>query len=280
MFTSQDIEEINKTIKTFPYGTELSIAKIAQDTVEYYGVIKTKNSIKTIQNENSVFEVGSITKLFTSTVLAQMVEEQHVSLDETIDIKLGFRLKDNSKINYRELSTHSSGLPSIPFSLLINLFFRKNDNPYRDFSENKLINYLKNELRLKTKGVLRYSNIGVGLLGYVLAKHSKQTYDELLKKRLLIPLNMENTTTIREEIKEKLVIGLDKKGNPAKNWDMNILAGAGAVLSSTTDLSKYVVTNIKGRDTAMNYQRQRIYEKGKHSMGLGWFILNDKIPIV
>jgi CubicO group peptidase (beta-lactamase class C family) len=278
MFSSEDAEEINQTIKSFPIGTEFSIAKIQNDSVGYYGVINTKNGVKVIKNENSIFEVGSITKVFTSTILAQMIEEQLVSLDEAIDVKLGFPLKGNAKITYKELSTHSSGLPRIPPSLRRSLFFRKNDNPYHDFSEEKLLNYLKNEMKLKKKGILRYSNLGAGLLGYTLTKYFNQSYDEMLKQRLFNPLRMYNTTTIREEIKDKLVTGLDKKGNPVKNWDMNILAGAGAVLSSVTDLSKFIVENIQGDDSAMNYQRQCIFEKGRQLMSLGWFILRNKIP--
>ncbi len=279
MFTSEDIEEVKRTIEVFPVATKISIAKISDNTVEYYGVRKTKNhQIETIQNEHSIFEIGSITKLFTSAILAQMSVEHLIDMDEKIDIKLGFPLKDNLTIAYKELSTHSSGLPRISFGLLAALFFGKKDNPYRDYSEEKLINYLKTNLKLRNKGRFRYSNLGAGLLGYVLSKYSEQSYDELLKERLFIPLNMNESTTIREEIKETLVTGLDKKGKPAKNWDLNVLAGAGAALSSTADLSKFLLANIRGDNEALNYQRRSIFKNGNQSMGLGWFILKNRIP--
>lgn len=278
MFTSQDKEEVNKTISLFPVATEIAVAKISDGSVSYYGVIKTKDSINEKDNKNAIFEIGSITKLFTSTLLSQLIIEKKVSLDEDISLKLGFPLKNDKKISYRELSTHTSGLPSIPFSLLMHLFFGKNDNPYKYFSEEKLLHYLKNELKLKKKGVIRYSNLGAGLLGYVLSKYSNNSYDELLKQKLLFPLNMVDTTTIREEIKEKLVTGLSKKGRPATNWDLNILAGAGAGLSSVADLSKFVIANIKEENEAFNKQRHCAFEAGKQTMGLGWFILKNKIP--
>lgn len=169
-------------------------------------------------------------------------------------------------------------MPSIPFYLLIKLFLRKKDNPYKNYSEAKLINYLKYELKPKKKGVLRYSNLGVGVLGYVLSEYLEQSYDEMLQQKLFKPFGMLESTTIRDSVKEKLIRGLDKKGKPAKNWGLNALAGAGAVLSSTADLSKFVVANIEGNNEALNYQRQCIFEKGRNAMGLGWFILKKQIP--
>jgi len=278
MFTSQEKEEINKTINAFPLATEIAIAKIKGDSVSYYGATKEDNVIKEIENKNSIFEIGSITKLFTSAVLSQMVVEENLDLDEKIDIKLGFPLKNNYEISYKELSTHTSGLPSIPPKLLVELFFKKKDNPYKNFSEAKLIHYLKDGLKPKKKGKLRYSNLGVGLLGYVLSKNLQQSYDQLLSEKLLTKLNMTDTTTVRENIKEKLVTGLDKKGKVAVNWDLNILAGAGAGLSSVVDLSKFIVANIEGKYESLNNQRHCFLENGRQSMGLGWFILKKQTP--
>ncbi|MFC1494328.1 serine hydrolase domain-containing protein [Thermodesulfobacteriota bacterium] len=278
MFTSQDIDKTNGTIKIFPVSTEISVAKINGSSVSYYGAIKRKDRIETRNNKNSKFEIGSITKLFTSTVLAQMSMEHLLEIDDPIDLKLGFPLKNNSKITYKELSTHRSGLPRIPFDLLVSLIFKKTDNPYRDYSEDKLIKYLKNDLRIKNKGKFKYSNLGAGLLGYVLSKQSAMSFDALLKQRVFSQLNMVESTTIRDEVKEQLVMGLNKKGKPTANWDLNIFAGAGAVISSVSDLSKFIVANIEGSNEALNYQRQIISENKKHSMGLGWFILINKIP--
>lgn len=278
MFTTQDIEAIHKVIASFPKATQFAIAKVKGNEAAHYGVLKTDTGIETITNENAIFEIGSITKVFTSNILAQMVVEQQLDLDEPIHQKLSILLRNNSVITYKELATHSSGLPSIPFALLLRTLFGDKSNPYRDFSERKLLDYLKNHMRLKKKGVLRYSNIGVGLLGYVLSKHTNQTYEKLLQQRLFSPLNMSNSTTNREHIMDKLVTGLDKKGKSATNWDLNILAGAGAALSSTSDLAKFMLANINHSDNAMRLQRQCMYQKGKNSMGLGWFILDNQIP--
>ncbi|MCF6363186.1 MAG: beta-lactamase family protein [Gammaproteobacteria bacterium] len=278
MFTHQDINKINKAIFAFPVGAQFSVAIIKNGAAYYYGGIKAKSKIKEITNEHSIFEVGSITKVFTSAVLAQMAVENLIDINEEISPKLGFTLKDNIKITYKELSTHSSGLPGLPLDFILGLLFRNKENPYRDYSEERLIKYLKYDLKLKMKASLRYSNVGVGLLGYVLSKVSGCSFDEILKQRIFTPLQMFESTTIRKEIEDKLIVGLNKKGKPTKNWDLNILAGAGGMLSSTYDLSKFIISNVEGNSKAVEFQKQCFYEKGKHSMGLGWFILKNQIP--
>jgi CubicO group peptidase (beta-lactamase class C family) len=278
MFSTQDIKTIHNMIDTFPVSSQVAIAKVDGDAVEYYGAIKENTHIKTIHNENAIFEIGSITKLFTSSLLAQSLLDKRINLDEPVHEKLGFALKNNANITYKELAIHTSGLPSIPFSLLLRIFFGSKKNPYRDYDENTLLDDLQNNINLKKKGVLRYSNLGAGLLGYTLSKIAEKNYEDLLQQQLFTPLNMPSTTTNREHIKDKLVLGLDKKGNVTNNWDLNVLAGAGAVLSSTHDLSKFLIANNKNELDYLRLQRQCIYRKGKNSMGLGWFILKSHIP--
>ncbi len=277
MFTPQDIQEIEKTLKAFPVGSQISVAKVEHGDVSYHGIIKSKNKIITIDNQHAIFEVGSITKLFTSTVLAQMSLEKIISLDDAIDEELGFTLKNNATISYKELATHSSGLPGLPLKLIWSAIFNSKTNPYKDYSEDKLLDYLKNNLKLKKKGKQKYSNLGVGLLGYLLTKIANKSYQELLKQRIFIPLEMFESTTIKTEVKQNLVIGLNKKGKPTNNWDFDALAGAGAVLSSTYDLSKFVLANLEGKDAAFNLQQQCFYKKAKNRMGLGWFILKKTL---
>ncbi len=278
MFSTQDISEIHDMLGAFPISSQIAIAKIDGETVEHYGITKTNTGIETIRNEHAIFEVGSITKLFTSSLLAQFVLDERINLDDPIQAQLGFSLKNNANITYKELATHTSGLPSIPFALLLRIFFGSKKNPYRDYDENTLLDDLKNNINLKKKGVLRYSNLGAGLLGYTLAKMAGKSYEDLLQQQLFTPLDMSNTTTNRKLIQDRLVLGLDKKGKVTNNWDLNVLAGAGAVLSSTHDLSKFLIANIKNEFDYLRFQRQCVYHKDKNSMGLGWFILKNHIP--
>ena len=268
--TKQHIQNI---INKFPESTQIAIARVSEDSVIFNGFVKENNIVKQIDNRDAIFEIGSITKVFTSSLLAQMFINKQINIEANID--LGFSLKNNAQITYKELATHSSGLPGMPLKMMLSLLFTKNDNPYKDFDESRLVNYLKNDLKLKTKGKLRYSNVGAGLLGHVLSQQLNLSYDELLRQKLLSKLEMHSTTTIREKLKDKLVTGLDKKGNKTTNWDLNILAGAGAALSSAADMSKFILANIENNCKAFDFQKQYHLQNGKQSMGLGWFILKD-----
>lgn len=278
MFTVQDIDNINKVISAFPVEAQFSVALIKNGTAYYYGGIKTKNKIEALENEHAIFEVGSISKVFTSAILAQMAVENIIDINTGISSTLGFSLKNNIDLTYKELSTHSSGLPGLPLDFILGLLFRDKENPYRDYTEERLIKYLKYDLKLKRKASLRYSNVGIGLLGYVLSKISGCSFDALLNQRIFTPLQMFESTTIRKKIEDKLVVGLNKKGQPTENWDLNILVGAGGMLSSSYDLSKFLMENIDGNNKAVEFQKQCFYEKGRHCMGLGWFILKNQIP--
>lgn len=268
--TKQHIQNI---INKFPESTQIAIARVSEDSVIFNGFVKENNIVKQIDNRDAIFEIGSITKVFTSSLLAQMFINKQINIEANID--LGFSLKNNAQITYKELATHSSGLPGMPLKMMLSLLFTKNDNPYKDFDESRLVNYLKNDLKLKTKGKLRYSNVGAGLLGHALSQQLNLSYDELLRQKLLSKLEMHSTTTIREKLKDKLVTGLDKKGNKTTNWDLNILAGAGAALSSAADMSKFILANIENNCKAFDFQKQYHLQNGKQSMGLGWFILKD-----
>ena len=268
--TKQHIQNI---INKFPESTQIAIARVCEDSVIFNGFVKENNIVKQIDNRDAIFEIGSITKVFTSSLLAQMFINKQINIEANID--LGFSLKNNAQITYKELATHSSGLPGMPLKMMLSLLFTKNDNPYKDFDESRLVNYLKNDLKLKTKGKLRYSNVGAGLLGHALSQQLNLSYDELLRQKLLSKLEMHSTTTIREQLKDKLVTGLDKKGNKTTNWDLNILAGAGAALSSAADMSKFILANIENNCKAFDFQKQYHLQNGKQSMGLGWFILKD-----
>src|SRR5690606_35384752 len=92
-------KEISETIfsksKNFPDNTQLSIAIIQNGKTGYYGIIKANDTIKSIENQNRVFEIGSITKIFTSTVLASLVEDEKIKLTDEINPYYPFHFKNN-----------------------------------------------------------------------------------------------------------------------------------------------------------------------------------------
>ena len=278
-FTQADINSINKTLNSFHNNTQLSIARIIHGKVSTLGAIKTNNKVYFINNPDAVFEIGSITKVFTSFILVNIAHEGLLDIDDTIDKYLGYSLNNNTKTTFKELSNHTAGLPRIPPGMLLEAMFSNKNNPYKDYTEDRLIDYLKNKLKRKKKTAYRYSNLGAGLLGYVLSQVTGKSYEELLQYYIARPLHMSSTTTDRNKTKGQLVTGLNKKGKPTDNWDLSILTGAGSILSTAKDLAVFALSNFDENNSIFKHQHHKTFEANRFlSLALGWHILKVHKP--
>ena len=271
-------ELIQKYGKAFPEYTEVAIAIIEGDQVSYYGFIKKDSIFEAQKNNTAVFEIGSITKVFTSTLLAHQVVNKKMQLKELVKKSLPFRLKGNPKITLESLSNHTSGLPRLPdniFSMMVN----NPDNPYKGYDETKLKEYCTQQLSLKTAVGERYdySNLGAGLLGYAIAKKNNQSYEELLQEIIFTPLKMTQSTTRQSLVQEQLVRGLDPAGKVTSNWELEVLAPAGNVLSSVQDLSKFIIANFDATNPVFQLQQTKTKNINKQmDLALGWHIIHTK----
>lgn len=273
-FTKSERQKVGKLISSFPVNTELSVAKITKGRPTFYGAVKSETQINPIENHDSIFEIGSISKVLTSSLLAKMALDDGLNINSSINPLFPIKFFNNQEITYKSLSTHTSGLPRLPKGVVWKALFNGKHNPYARCNEPALIDYLQNNLKLKSKKSISYSNLGVGLLGVVLEKYSGTPFGELINNKVLDPLNMANSSTSKNGLKGKFVQGLDKKGNPSISWDLGYLAGAGAVLSSIGDLTKFIVANFDGNNAFLEYQRKSVVEEKHQCMSLGWFILD------
>lgn len=264
--------------KDFPNNTQLSLAIIKDGTTKFYGVKRENDTIFTINNHDGVFEIGSISKVFTATLLADMVVNNQLGLDDNINDYLEWPLKDGVEITFKQLSNHTSGLPRLPSNLLPDSVDLQ--NPYKDYDENKLKQYLTKHLVLNQNPGEKseYSNLGVGLLGFILSEIDSTSYEILLQTKICTKYDMASTTTDRNSIKNKLVRGLDTDGNETPNWDLNVLMGAGGIVSSVTDLSKFAQAQFNDSNQAMALTRKPTFslETNKSEMGLGWAIIRNQ----
>lgn len=270
-------ELVEKYGKKFPKHTELSIALIHGDEVTFYGFIKKDSSFQSIDNASSIFEIGSITKVFTASLLAHEVSQNKIKLSQLVKKSLPFKLKGNPKITLQHLANHTSGLPRLPDNL-IPMATNQPDNPYKGYTAQKLKEYCTKQLSLnKAIGTYEYSNLGAGLLGYALSQESGKSYEEMLQETIFSPLGMEHSTTNRALVGAKLVKGLDPLGAVTSNWDMDVLAPAGSILSSTQDLSKFAIANFDSNQKAFVLQQsQTATVGGRMSMALGWHIIKAR----
>ena len=275
--SSPQIDSIFQTLRYFPDQTQFSIAFISDSTVAFYGAIRTNDTLKTIDNKSSVFEIGSLSKVFTSTLLADLATEDKLELDQPIQKYLDFPLLDSPKITFKELANHTSGLPRIPSGFVWGSLWHM-DNPYRDYDEEKLRDYMSNDMKLKSEpGTLwQYSNIGTGILGFALTQIDGKSYEEMLQQRIFDPLDMQHSTTRRELVKERLVTGLDKRGKSTSYWDLGAIPGAGAIVSTAEDLAKFMEANFSPDNEALKLQHHKTYRIDKYKdMALGWFIIKQ-----
>jgi len=275
-FQTDFLDSIHNRVKTFPEGTELSIAIIKSGSTEYYGILRQNDTLRYLLNDQSVFEIGSISKVFTSTLLAGYVINNEIGLDDDINDYLDIKLNDNIRLTFKELSNHTSGLPRMPSNILLGAFLNPS-NPYKNYDEEKLSDYLVNDLSLSyEKGIAsNYSNLGAGLLSYALSKKTGSDYQRMLKKQIFAKYEMNQSTTIRKEISDQLVPGLDKNGDHTSNWDLGAMIGAGGILSSTRDLSKFAFAQFDSTNLELKLTQKVTFKNSeKESLGLGWFILD------
>ncbi|MDQ2871432.1 MAG: serine hydrolase [Acidobacteriota bacterium] len=231
---------------------------------------------------DTVFEIGSITKVFTASLLADMVRRGEVKLDDPISKYLPSNVRAPSRngrqITLLDLATQSSGLPRLPD----NLSPRDPANPYADYTVEKLYEFLSRyELPRDVGSKYEYSNLGVGLLGHLLARKAGTTYEELLTKRILAPLQMRDTAiTLPPAMRKRLAAGHDESGSVVPNWDLPTFAGAGGLRSTVNDMLKFLAANLgKGDPSAVavladTHRVRRATEQPGLDIALAWHVLH------
>lgn len=276
--TEAQIESVTSLLRTLPDNTEASIALIEGNDVVFSGFKREDGILKATQNQGSAFEIGSISKVFTSTLLAAFITEGRVSGDDYINDYIDFLPEDSVLITFEQLANHTSGLPRIPSNMLITSVLHRS-NPYSRYDTIKLKKYLTTRLDLNsTPGEkYAYSNLGTGLLAYTLCRIDNSTYEELLNRMVFSRFGMTNSTTIRENLNTDLVKGLDRNGRVTSNWDLGALEGAGAILSTAEDMSKFALAQLDTTNRDLLLTRERTYSESQTmGIGLGWHITKSE----
>ncbi len=265
-------ELVRLLAKSFPDNTQLSIALVNDTSVNYLGFKKQTDSLVCVNNKDSVFEIGSITKIFTSLLLADLVSNQIVELDDSIDGYFPFKLNRYSNgvhpVTFRTLANHTSGLPRDPINYDFSLY---PDNHFSGYSYELLEDYLKNQMTIYPEpgDNYEYSNLGFGILGYLLEHISSKSFEELLQEKVLKKYDMISTSSNRSKITNNIIKGQDANGKITPNWDMNSMVAAGGMLSNVVDLSKFAIANFSN-DSVLNLQRKTTFQTKHMKIALGW----------
>ena len=242
-----------------------------------YGTLN-KDAASAQANENSIYEIGSLTKLFTAVLLADAVKRGEVKLDAPISAYLPKTVKtptfNGKEITLLDLATHSSSLPRMPN----NFKPKAADEPYVDYTAKNLYDFLSNyKLTREIGSQFEYSNVGVGLLGHILSLQAKMTFEQLLMTRIFKPLGMNDTSlALPTAVKSRHAQGLNAKNEPTPNWFFDVLAPAGAIRSTTTDMAKFISAAVGLTKTSLAdafVEVRKMQRQGQNSqvkIGLCW----------
>lgn len=190
-------------------------------------------------DRSTLFEIGSISKVFTALILADMVNKGEVSLDDPAAkfLPAGHRMPERNgrQITLRDLATHRSGLPRMDPEMDA---IDDPDGPFARYTEARLLAFLdRYQLPRDIGAEWEYSNLAAGLLGYLLARAAGTDYETLLRTRITGPLGMRDTMiTLPPSHKARLAPAFDAYMRPASPWDVGVLTAAGGIRSSAADM--------------------------------------------
>lgn len=264
--------EVSKAMKTglFP-GIVVGVYKDGRKFIKGYGTVE--------KEATTVFQIGSVSKLLTASLLQSLCDEGVVSMEATLGELIGGSMPLSPAaqgVTLRQLVTHTSGFPSIPKSLEDKVIKMAGEDdplldPYSYLGPQSIFEYLATTEDKREPGRFAYSNFGMGLLGHVLEVLTGRDYESLVKEKVLIPLGMNSTAiTLTPEVKAQLAQGHTAKGVPTRVWTFAALAGAGAYSSTAEDMLRFIQCSVEERGpAAQRFQKMRAPQFGGDT-GIGW----------
>jgi serine-type D-Ala-D-Ala carboxypeptidase/endopeptidase len=262
------------------WAPSIVVGVVDSSGARYFAYGKTAVEGDAPVDEHTVYEIGSITKAFTGVLLADMAVKGEVALDDPVARYLPDSVRvpgtDSLPITLRLLSAQRSGLPRMP----ANFAPADPENPYADYDADRLYAFLNSYTLTRAPGAAyEYSNLGVGLLGLALSRRAGTTYEDLVRQRVLAPLGMTSTTImLTDAAREHLARG-SAGGRAAANWDLDALAGAGAIRSTAEDMTTFLASAMGLRrtplDSAFRLATEPQFDAGLSGImriGLGWHV--------
>jgi len=288
------IDEVVQPLINTNKNVGVSVGIIYKDDSAVFGYGRVNLNTGRQPDGDTIYEIGSITKVFTALLLINMTENKLVNFTDSIGQFLPPSVQtptyDNTEITLIDLASHMSGLPRIPsninnFKDYLTLDFVK--NPYASYTPSRLYTFLsKHTLKNKPGAQYSYSNLGMGLLGHILAHSQTKTYEDMVVSRICNSLGMNDTRiTLSHDQESRLARGYQGVLNisglrlsfPANNWDIPTLAGAGALCSTVNDLIKFLSANMAITQTPLSTSMEtaqvaRHQIKSNMGIAMGWHI--------
>jgi D-alanyl-D-alanine-carboxypeptidase/D-alanyl-D-alanine-endopeptidase len=235
-------------------------------------------------DNTTLYEIGSVSKVFTSLMLADAVARGEIDLNAAANIPnpAGIRLpsRDGRSIQWIDLSTHRSGLPRIPFNLAVTSFL----DPYRDYDSKKAAAFLNEyQLRRRPGDKQDYSNFGASVLGYLVAAKVGKSYQQVLRERIATPLGMTDCTVdLSEDQRKRLATPHTGFAIATSPWTFADLPGAGGIHATIRDMLRFAQAQLTpppgklGEAIELAWKQQHDADASGPAMGLAWMIGADR----
>ncbi|MEE8391729.1 MAG: serine hydrolase domain-containing protein [Anaerolineae bacterium] len=298
-----ELDGIVDSLATHRKGTGLIVGVVKGDQRAIFGYGRASDARAEPPGEDTLFEIGSITKVFTATLLSILVADGLLSFDDPVRDLVPGLSNLSPELTLIRLAIHTSGLPKMPSN--IGRSMRQNRrNPFAAYTTADLFEYLSNykpkQNRKSTERVYYYSNLGPALLGHILAQATGTSYERVIVSRICDKLDLPDTRiTLTPEQQERLATPHKANSKPGHNWDLPAFAGAGALRSTANDLLKWLAANLERPQSALTdglqichkihsgafpppgylrrlvsrlYLRKRDISHYEQSMALGWHV--------
>jgi CubicO group peptidase (beta-lactamase class C family) len=278
------VQQLGKAFVQEKSRVGLSIGIVQNGQTRFYNFGTTEKGKTQPPTEHTIYEIGSISKTFSSLLLAQAVVEKRVSLDDDVrrylDGTYSNLTYEGKPIRLVHLTNMTSELPdnfpermetlrqanpdSVPFMVVHMLSSYTRQNFFDDLHAVKL--------QAAPGSTPRHSNVAAQLLGYVLEAIYQTSFAELVKTRIEQPLALRNTL-LSELPPEQLAIGYDEKGNRMPAFTMPAMQAAGGLRYSTADLLKYIAHQLNEKDSAVNLSHRATWgSTDSEGIALNWLV--------
>lgn len=227
---------------------------------------------------DTIFQIGSITKVFTALALADAVTRHELSLNTPLSTYFPEANGRASAITLGHLAAHTSGLPRLPRGFTFKALRNRSD-PYRNFTSEDLRAAIARARPRPAPGTkVRYSNFGAGLLGEALSRHAGLPFKRLIAERITGPLGLADTVlSLDQDQLPRRAQGYNRRRRPVPDWDLGAMPGAGALYSTPKDLLAFARAQLHPQTTPLAgafrlVQEPQVKANRWMSVGLGWHL--------
>ena len=226
----------------------------------------------------TMFEIGSITKTFTAYVLTAVLMKKKIADTGFIIKYLPDSVRQNLNLNnisFLNLMNHTSGLPRLPDNMKLD----SSRQPYENYGTANLFSFLKN-CKPKPNAKYEYSNLGAGIAGILAERISGKTYAALLDEYIFLPFKIVTPANTIAAGNNKSM-GYFAKDDKTPYWNMNVLAPAGGLKCTGTEMLTYLQNMCfpkagNSKTIVDKLTDQTIAINPKIAIGRGWHIFKDK----